>query len=191
MASRITVRDILIMNSATTPAHHYSIRSVRQRELAKLPVIEQAAGRLFANTRHAWIDGDEGMGLASFEYWFAHGKIWVAVDEADEPVGFAVAHEVDGNAYLHELDVDPRHGRRGVGARLIDTVTAWARENSYPAVTLATCVDIPWNAPYYTRLGFRMLCEDELGPGLQKIRDHEIEAGWAPEDRVCMIRPVC
>lgn len=178
------------MNSATTHPHRYSIRPVRQAELTQLPAIEQAAGQLFAHTAHAWIDGDEGMGLESFEYWFAHGKIWVAVDETDQLVGFAVARAVDGNAYLHELDVDPKHSRQGLGARLIDAVTAWARENNYPAVTLATCVDIPWNAPYYMRLGFRMLGEDELGPGLQEIRNHEIEAGWAPADRVCMIRPI-
>lgn len=177
------------MNAATMP-QRYAIRPVRREELPKLQLIEQAAGRLFANTLHAWIDGDEGMGLATFEHWFVHGKIWVAVDEADEPVGFAIARELDGNAYLHELDVDPNHGRRGLGARLIDTVATWARENDYPAVTLATCVHIPWNAPYYTRLGFRMLREEELGPGLQAVRDHEIEAGWAPDDRVCMIRAV-
>lgn len=175
---------------ATSSAQSYTIRPVRRSELAKLPAIEQAAGRLFAGTAHAWIDGDEGMGMASFEHWFVHGQIWVAVDEADKPVGFAVAHELDGNAYLHELDVDPAHGRRGLGTRLIEAVTAWARENGYPAVTLATCVDIPWNAPYYMRLGFRVLHEDELGAGLREVRIHEIEAGWAPEARVCMIRPV-
>ncbi|MEZ4737234.1 MAG: GNAT family N-acetyltransferase [Caldilineaceae bacterium] len=174
----------------TSSDHSYTIRPVRRAELPKLPRIEQAAGRLFAGTAHAWIDGDEGMGLASFEHWFVHGQIWVAADEADEPVGFAVAHELDGNAYLHELDVDPAHGRRGLGTRLIEAVTVWAQENGYPAVTLATCVDIPWNAPYYTRLGFRALREDELAPGLQAVRTHEIEAGWAPADRVCMIRPV-
>jgi GNAT superfamily N-acetyltransferase len=180
-----------MMIAAPVAPRCYTIRPVRQEELPKLQRIEQCAGKLFANTAHAWIEGDEGMGLDSFTHWFVHGMIWVAVDETDEPVGFAVAHELDGNAYLHELDVDPEHGRQGLGTRLIDTVTAWARENAYPAVTLATCVNIPWNAPYYTRLGFRCLREEELGPGLQQIRTHEIEAGWSPADRVCMIRPVC
>lgn len=171
-------------------SQQYTIRPVRREELPKLQRIERAAGRLFANTAQAWIDGDEGMSLASFAHWLDNGKIWVAVDAADEPVGFAVARELDGNAYLHELDVDPRHGRQGLGTRLIDVVAEWARENDYPAVTLATCVDIPWNAPYYTRLGFRILHEEELGPGLQEVRAHEIEAGWPPAERVCMIRSV-
>ena len=168
----------------------YAIRPVRHAELPKLQSIEAAAAQLFRHTPQSWIADDEGMALATLDHWFVLGKIWVAVDEQDEPVGFAIARAVDGTAYLHELDVHPQHGRRGLGARLIDTVVTWARENDYPAVTLATCSNIPWNAPYYTRLGFRILQEDELGPGLQEVRAHELEAGWPAAERVCMIRPI-
>ena len=173
-----------------TCSQDYTIRPVRHTELPKLPRIEQAAAQLFRDTPQEWVADSEGMALESLEHWFTHGRIWVAVDEHDEPVGFAIAREVDSMAYLHELDVHPQHGRQGLGARLIDTVVTWARENHYPAVTLATCTHIPWNAPYYTRLGFRILHEDELGPGMQEVRAHEIAAGWPPEERVCMIRSV-
>lgn len=166
----------------------YTIRPVRHEELPKLQSIEQAAAQLFRDTPQSWIADDEGMSLENFKHWYTHGRIWVAVDADDQPVGFAIAREVDGAAYLHELDVHPRHGRQGLGARLIDTVVTWAHENEYPAVTLATCSNIPWNAPYYTRLGFRVLQDDELGPGMQTVRAHELEAGWPPEERVCMIR---
>lgn len=172
------------------PSQAYAIRPVRRAELPKLQQIEQAAGQLFAETDHAWIAGDEGMGLDTLKHWFKHGKIWVVVTASDEPVGFAIARTVDGKAYLHELDIHPNHGRQGLGACLIDTVSDWARTNGYPAVTLTTCVDIPWNAPYYTRLGFRVLPDEELEPGLRAIRAHEIEAGWAPAERVCMLRSV-
>lgn len=173
-----------------TRSQPYSIRPVRHAELTKLQTIEEAAAQLFRDTPQSWIADDEGMALETLAHWFTHGRIWVAVDEYDEPVGFAIAREVDGMAYLHELDVHPQHGRQGLGARLIDTVVTWARENDYPAVTLATCIHIPWNAPYYTRLGFRILQEDEFGPGMQEVRAHELEAGWPPEERVCMIRSV-
>lgn len=173
-----------------TRAQSYVIRPVRVEELPQVKAIEQAAAQLFRTTHHAWIADDEGMSLERLAHWFTNGRIWVAVDDKDEPVGFAIAHEVDGTAYLHELDVHPQHGRQGLGARLIDTVVTWARENDYPAVTLATCTHIPWNAPYYTRLGFRILAEAELGPGLQEIRDHEIAGGWSPAERVCMMRSI-
>lgn len=173
-----------------TRSQTYAIRLVRYDELPKLQTIEQAAAQLFLGTPQAWIAEDEGMAVEDLAHWATHGRIWVAVDEDDAPVGFAIAREVDGMAYLHELDVHPQHGRQGLGARLIDTVVTWARENDYSAVTLATCRDIPWNAPYYTRLGFRILQEDEFGPGMQEVRAHELEAGWPPAERVCMIRQI-
>jgi GNAT superfamily N-acetyltransferase len=173
-----------------TRSQGYSIRPVRRAELPKLQRIEQAAAQLFADTDHAWIAGDEGMGLDTLKHWYQHGKIWVVVTTDDEPIGFAVARPLDGKAYLHELDIHPDHGRQGLGARLIDTISDWARANGYPAMTLTTCVDIPWNAPYYARLGFRVLNENELEPGLRAVRAHEIEAGWAAAERVCMLRPV-
>lgn len=168
----------------------YKIRPARGDELGKIRVIEHAAAECFRSTHYDEIADDEPMPLTSLERWFTHGKIWVAVDQTDEPVGFAVAREVDGTAYLHELDVDPKHGGQGLGARLIDEVAAWARACGYPAVTLATFAEIPWNAPYYQRLGFRVLGEDELGPGLREVRAHEEASGWLPEARVCMIRPI-
>jgi GNAT superfamily N-acetyltransferase len=171
-------------------AAQYTIRPVRPAELPLLPAIEQAAGQRFRGTSEDWIVDDEGMGLESFEHWFTHGKIWVAVDAADTPVGFAVARTVEGTAYVHELDVDLQHGGQGLGARLIDAVTAWARACGYPAVTLSTFAEIPWNAPYYRRLGFRVLHEHELGPGLRAVRAEEQENGLNIAERVCMMRSV-
>ena len=37
-------------------------------------------------------------------------------------LGFAIARKLDGDIYLHEIDVHPDHGRRGLGRRLIDAV---------------------------------------------------------------------
>ncbi|CAN5408897.1 GNAT family N-acetyltransferase [soil metagenome] len=176
------------MNSEMQHSQQYVIRLARRDELTKLQAIELAAAQLFRATAHIWISDDTGMAVDDFEHWLINGKLWVAVDATDEPVGFAVAHAVDGNVYLHELDIDPKHGRQGLGARLIDTVAAWAQASGYRAVTLSTFVDVPWNAPYYRRLGFRVLGDDELGPGLREVRTHEAEVGLT--NRVYMLRPV-
>lgn len=178
------------MNAHFQRTPHYSIRLARRDDLIKIQAIEKAAAQLFRATSYADLADDDGMSLVDLEQWLIDGKIWVAVDQADEPVGFVVAHVVDGTAYVHELDIDPQHGRQGLGARLIDTVAAWAREYGYGALTLSTFADVAWNAPYYARLGFRMLGLDELGPGLRAVRDEEAASGLAIEKRVCMIRPV-
>jgi GNAT superfamily N-acetyltransferase len=89
--------------------------------------------------------------------------------------GFACVDIVDGAAHLWQLSVHPASGRRGLGRKLVETVCDWASSNGYPAVTLTTFRDVPWNAPFYSQLGFRVL--DDLSPGLKAIRDHERDLG--------------
>jgi predicted N-acetyltransferase YhbS len=80
----------------------------------------------------------------------------------------------------------PAHGRRGVGAALVRAVCAWARERGLPSVTLTTYRDVPWNAPFYTRLGFRTLRAAELGPKLRALVASEDAHGLRRAERVVM-----
>jgi hypothetical protein len=53
---------------------------------------------------------------------------------------------------------------------------------------LTTFTDVPWNAPYYQRLGFRRLSDDKLTPGLRAIRAREAAIGLDRWPRCCMRR---
>ena len=88
------------------------------------------------------------------------------------------------------MSVSPAHRGARIGAALIDHVAGLARASGRSAVTLTTFRDIPWNAPYYARLGFRELAEDEWGPDLRARVAHEraVIPGDAP--RVAMTRPL-
>ena len=55
-------------------------------------------------------------------------------------------------------------------------------------LTLTTFAEVPWNAPYYARIGFRVLADAELSPGLRAIRAHEAALGLDRWPRVCMRR---
>jgi len=115
-------------------------------------------------------------------------RLWVAADELDRPVGFALASIVGDNAHLDELDVHPAHGQRGLGAALVEAVCDWARASGYRAITLTTLRDIPWNAPWYQRLGFRVLEENELSQALHDLLQEEIQRGLPAHKRVVMRR---
>ncbi len=69
---------------------------------------------------------------------------------------------------------------------MIETIADWARVHGLPAVTLTTFADIPWNGPYYMRLGFRVLGESEQAPALRSILQAEAAAGLPMSSRVCM-----
>jgi GNAT superfamily N-acetyltransferase len=117
---------------------------------------------------------------------FQAGQVWVAVDRDDVVVGFAITREVDRTIYLQEMDVDPKHGQRGIGTALIETISDWAQFHRYDTISLSTFSDLPWNAPFYAKLGFRMLEESELTIGFQQIRRQELEAGLPISERVIM-----
>jgi GNAT superfamily N-acetyltransferase len=166
-----------------TDCHTYTIRPARPDDLAALPAIERAAASLFHATPFAFV---ADFALASEAIDLAHDHVWVAATSDDQPVGFAIAHPLDGCAYLHELDVHPDHARRGLGRRLIGAVAAWGGQTGAAAVTLATFRDIPWNGPFYASLGFRPLPDADLSPGLRAIHQAEAAGGMPIDHRICM-----
>jgi len=123
------------------------------------------------------------------------GCVWVAAHangngKKETPVGFATASIVDGLGHLDELSVLPRHGRRGLGRRLVEQVIGWAHRSDLRAVTLSTLKDVPWNEPFYRTMGFRVLEPNELTDGLHRLRDAEARAGLPLERRVIMRRDI-
>jgi GNAT superfamily N-acetyltransferase len=164
----------------------YTIRSARVEELAMLAQIERSAAVLFLDTPYAFLADDEPLSLDFVQQRFQVGQVWVAVDQQGVVVGFTITREVDDTIYLQEMDVDPAHGRRGLGAALVETVFAWAKLQGYEVISLSTFRDLPWNAPFYTKLGFRVLDESELSIGFQRIRRQEMVNGLPIADRVVM-----
>ncbi|WP_206604336.1 hypothetical protein [Arthrobacter pityocampae] len=64
------------------------------------------------------------------------------------------------------------------------------RQQGCSALTLTTFADVPWNAPYYARLGFAIVAPERLTPGLRAVRDHEAAVGLDAWHRVAMRRPL-
>jgi len=166
----------------------YRIRLARPSDLALLPVVEKHAADNFEGYGLAALFARVLTPYAALEQAQKAGLLWVAVEHSDHPAGFALACEVGGNAHLDELDVDPRHGRQGLGRALVETVCDWARQAGFPAITLTTLSHIPWNAPFYEKLGFRILAPEELTPALQELLQSEVAHGLPVENRVAMLR---
>nr|WP_240895938.1 GNAT family N-acetyltransferase [Kineococcus siccus] len=161
--------------------------------MSRLQDIERAAGAAFRDLDMAAVADDDPPALTDLQTYQAQGRAWVATDdEADDDVAVAylLLDVVDGAAHVEQVSVHPSHARRGWGRRLIETAADWARELGLAALTLMTFADVPWNAPYYARLGFTVIPEAELGPGLRAVRRHEHELRLDAWPRVSMRRPV-
>ena len=154
-----------------------SIRPTGPGEEARLRQIESDAGQAFSLVGLAEVADYPPLTLADHAEYRRRGRSWVATHPDDRPVAFLVADLVDGNAHIDEVAVDPAHAGSGIGRALIDHLVAWAATNGLPAVTLTTFVEVPWNAPYYRRCGFRSLDDTHLPPGLARIRESERGTG--------------
>lgn len=138
------------------------IRAVREAEFPTLQAIERAAGLMFC---------DIGMPeIAQYDPWplpvmAAHsraGRLWVAAGDQDQPVAYLIADPVDGCLQIKQVTVHPSSARRGLDRALLDHAAVRAATDGLPALTLTTFAHVPWNAPYYTRCGFKILADAEI-----------------------------
>jgi len=166
----------------------YQVRLARPDEVRRLRAIEDAAGGIFSGLGLIDEALDVSFPLNDLARLVAMGQVWVACLEDDLPVGMVIASVREEAVYVEEMDVLPEHGRRGLGARLLERACAWAREQGYSAVTLSTFRDVPWNGPFYRRHGFRDLQPEEWTPGMRAIREQEVRHGLRAEARVFMRR---
>ena len=161
-------------------------RASRSEDGPTLQEIERLADERFGDVGLAHVADDEPFAIETLSEYAASGRGWVAVDDLDQPVGYVLVDDVDGNAHVEQVSVRPEYQGLGVGRSLIERVRAWAVHTRKPAVTLTTFKDVAWNQPLYEHLGFRVLREDEIGPGLTAVRDAEVAHGLDPTTRVCM-----
>ncbi|MBB4821694.1 GNAT family N-acetyltransferase [Pseudomonas solani] len=155
-------------------ADDYAVVPAEPRHLAALAEIERAAASLFPEGVIPELLREATVPQALLAQGQAEGRLWVAQDSGGMAVGFALVEVLGGIALLAELDVLPALGRRGIGRRLIAAARDWAEARGHEALYLTTFADLPWNAPYYARLGFRPLEEDELHDELiRRLREEE------------------
>jgi GNAT superfamily N-acetyltransferase len=165
------------------------IRLAQAAELSAVQEIDQASARMF---------NDVGMPQIAGMLWTAEdlaayreaGRLWVITGLDDCPAGFLLTEMVDGCVHVEQVSVDPGSARRGLGRALLDHAAQHAAEAGVRALTLTTFAQVPWNAPYYTRCGFRLLGDAEVTPGLRGIRRRDAAFGLDQWPRVCMRREV-
>lgn len=182
---RFTKAEIRSLRETGGDGGPCTIRLARPADLPALPEIEDAAAERFAGHALAGAFAAEPTPAELLRAGLADGRLWVAADGA-RLVGFALATVVGDEAHLQEVDVLPERGRRGVGRALVEAVCDWAREAGFRAVTLTTLSDVPWNAPYYEKLGFRRLGEADLTPALRALLRQEAARGLGGDARVAM-----
>lgn len=177
------------MNAVDAEAeeHPWPVRTAGAADLPRLPALEQAADTLLAHHLGAPLPPAPDPAQAAA----ALARAAAVLVTGRPPAGFARIELVDGGAHLEQLAVDPAFGRRGLGSALVRACCDWAARGGYAQLTLTTFAQVPFNAPFYARLGFTVIDDATLPPGLAALRRHEAQAGLdALGPRVAMRRAV-
>jgi GNAT superfamily N-acetyltransferase len=161
----------------------YSIVRASSEHLEALPRIELEAAQLLRGHAPESVL-QETTDQEAFADAARNGRLWIAC-AGETPVGFALVKMLTADLpHLEEIDVDPSHGRRGLGTALVKAVCAWAAGSGYSMLTFTTFRAVPWNLPFYARLGFVEIPSHRLRAELAAVVAEEATRGLAPETRV-------
>lgn len=152
---------------------HHRILSATKQHIPYLPFIESAAETLFSIDDLPMELRKTNTSLESFTNAQNQNLLWVSVNKYDTPIAFLLAGIVDGCMHITEFDVHPTFGRRGIGTQLLKHSLFIAKQRAFSAVTLTTFEHLPWNAPFYSSHGFKILDTARLDKELTEILNTE------------------
>ncbi|MDR6986873.1 GNAT superfamily N-acetyltransferase [Paenarthrobacter nitroguajacolicus] len=165
------------------------IRLAHADDLLIMQDIERAAGQAFRALGMDLVADDEPLTVDQLHGYAVAGRAWVYVDGLDYPVAYLLADIVDGAGHVEQVSVHPDYAHQGLGRELLHAARVWTRGHGMQRQTLSTFRDVPWNAPYYRRLGFEVLDAGSWGPQLTRLMEHEAGLGLTHWPRVAMWRP--
>lgn len=164
------------------------IGPTREDEISTLQNIELRAGALFHGTGLLPEGGENDVAdIQQHAKAIEAGLSFTArIDE--RPVGFVFGWPQPECIYLAELSVDPNHGQRGIGRALVERFceAAWAQGAN--CVTLSTFRDVPWNAPFYAKLGFTEIPRHSHTDWMGVYEANQIRGGLDIAQRLFMKR---
>lgn len=161
-----------------------TIRLARPSDLRHLAAIEDAGAPLFVeHFGDAVVPALVSPAPSGSERDLV-GTLLVAQRDG-ELVGFAHVVMYDEHAHLEQVSVLPAHGRRGVGTALVRAAMEEARWVGHDVLSLTTYRDVPWNGPFYARLGFAEVARPT--DVQRRLREREVQLGLdEPGPRVVM-----
>ena len=165
-----------------------AVRLSRDSDLEVLSAVEKAADSVFLEVGLALIADAEAPDPTSYAASHRAGRLLVASSPEQMVLGFVRLEVVDGQAHVEQVSVHPDFSRQGVGAALLSAAERWAIDAGYRQMTLTTYREVPWNGPYYARLGWVAVPEEACGPELAAIRQQEAAVGLDALPRQAMAK---
>lgn len=162
------------------------VRAARQTDVPALAPIERAGDALFVSVGHTEFAGGAVIVDDEARRAVAEGRITVA--EVDGiVVGWLGLSRMGDELSIHQVSVDPAHGRRGIGSSLMRQVIDSCTEAT---LVLDTQADVAWNRPWYEKFGFVIVDPAEWTTAMRQTVTDQTNDGLSWSTRVHMRRSV-
>lgn len=138
------------------------IRKACLGEIYRLQEIEVAAGEPFRRLGMIGVADDDPPSVEMLADAINRDMCWVYETRDGRVVAYLAAVGMRESLHIEQVSVHPDFARRRYGARLIEQAEMDAGARGYPMLTLTTFTEVPWNAPYYSSLGFAEHLNSEL-----------------------------
>ncbi|MEC7289147.1 MAG: GNAT family N-acetyltransferase [Pseudomonadota bacterium] len=150
----------------------YSITRAELDDIPALISVDKAASALFAPTGLLTEEAlADHVPAEVLETEIPLSNVFVARNQHDWAIGFALIRPRGTGLYLDQISVHPDHGKKGIGRALVIRTLAEAEARKLPHVSLSTFRDLAWNGPFYASLGFKELSADRLEPYMLEIEE--------------------
>lgn len=165
-----------------------AIRPAFESEIDAIQDLERASSRRFLGVMDALAGDDPTSASVLADRIATDGLLTATLDEG--LAAFVMFRPLEDSLYIEQVDVAPAFEGRRIGAALIDAVAERAAMTGRARLTLSTFREVPWNAPYYRRLGFADIADETLSPALQTVRREHVARGLDERARLFMQRSV-
>lgn len=166
----------------------FTIRKPRSSDIPDLAYVERSAAEIFRTVKLDFLVDNPTADPYSLVAMANANHLWIAADKFDQPIGFAAGEYLDGNFHLVEISVAINFQGMGVGRALMEQLVEQIRREGYKAMTLTTYRDLPWNAPWYSRMGFFEVNAQEMGKTFEDILEIEAKHGLDINNRCVMVK---
>ncbi|MFJ7284423.1 GNAT family N-acetyltransferase [Pseudomonas sp. NPDC099000] len=167
---------------------NFIVRRAHFDDATALPAIERSAAELFrCDPSLAWLADAPVPNAEHHQQAIEQEDVWVAESADGALMGFVSAVQVDNELHIQKLSVSQLFQGRGVGRKLLLATIECARDRELHGLTLTTFRDVPWNEPFYQRMGFETLGPAQLSPRLTAVLNNEV-AHDLPGERRCAMR---
>lgn len=162
----------------------YTLQLAKETHIPSLSAIEESVGAMFTPGSIPESVLAERVPRDVFADAVSQGRLLAVLDASQIPVGFAFWQNIGAFALLALIEVSPPHGQKGLGKALVLQVINQVAEAGFQQLYLTTFSNIPWNAPFYQKLGFVLLNDEEQPDFIKDILLEE--RGKGLRNRVAM-----